>query len=366
MTMHVTDLHLEPNEASDLCGLRSESLRADRGWDRAFVTVLDEAPAEEAIAVLGHADGAEPGERWEALRVPAKPSCRRGKTDDAEACARHDGWIYLLGSQFGKKGGPLQASRSWLARVREDEIDDALEGGEASLEVAWLRFGLHRAVNDALAGSQVELIERGPQTSQAYIDATIAEGARKKKRWAGRVQASDHPINVEGADFRADGNLLLGLRYPVTAAGEPLLVELEGIEALFDDPEAVPQAAAVWVLEGAGSSDEPAGVRALESEGGDRFDALLGDLDSAGKGACILADHPEGGRALSRHVRFELPLVARGGPVAAQTVHEFEELRRVEGVAPGPDGHFHYVVDMDGQVSLRTLLSDELAGAAPR
>ena len=349
-----TDLHLEPNEASDLCLLEAPQLLERRGWDRAFLTVLDEAHAEESLALLGHQAGAEVGEGWHAERVPAKPSSGAGKTEDAEACARRDGFVYALGSQFGSKAGPLDAGRSWIARVAEDALggDDKPE-----LEIARLRFGLHRAINDAIARSGVELIERGPTTTDRYIDATIARGAAKSKRWAGRVSAADHPINVEGAEFRANGRLVLGLRYPVSAAGHPLLVEVEGVEGLFADPDAVPRCSNVWELE-VGGVDAPMGVRALNTEGDDRFDAIVGDLDAAGKGATILADHPEGGRAASLHVRFSLPLVAGGGAVAVERRHDFGSVKRVEGIALGPDGHTHYVIDEEGHVALRTLLLD--------
>lgn len=358
--MHETDLDLHPNEASDLCPLELPGLLEREGWDRAFVTVLDEAPAEGSLAVLAHEADAEPGEGWRALKVPAKPSRAKGKTGDAEACAAREGWIYLFGSQFGKKAGPLQASRSWAARVRAHDVEAALGGnGRAPLEVARLRFGLHRAVNDALADAQVELIERGPRTSAAYIDATIVKGAKGGKRWAGRVRSSDHPINVEAAEFRANGGLLLGLRYPVSADGQPLLVEIDDVETLFSEPDAVPRCSAVWILEGAGTPEQPVGVRALHTEGDDRFDVVVGDLDAAGKGATMLADHPEGGAAKSLHLRFTLPLVARGGSVQCEPVHDFGDVSRVEGIAAGPDGHAHYVVDHDGHVAVRTLLLDE-------
>jgi len=352
--VHETDLHLEPNEASDLCLLEVPQLLERRGWDRAFVTVLDEASAEECIALLGHQAGAEPGDGWHAERVHARPSSGGGKTEDAEACARRDGFVYVLGSQFGSKAGPLNAGRSWIARMSEA----ALAGDEQpELEIARLRFGLHRAVNDALARSGIELFERGAATTERYIDETIARGAAKSKRWAGRVTAADHPINVEGATFRANGRLVLGLRYPVSAAGHPLLVEVEDAEGLFADPDAVPRCLQVWELE-IGSVDAPAGVRALHSTGDDRFDAIVGDLDAAGKGATILADHPAGARAASLHVRFSLPLTAGGGAVAVERVHDFEAVKRVEGVALGPGGHAHYVIDEEGHVALRTLLLD--------
>jgi hypothetical protein len=98
------------------------------------------------------------------------------------------------------------------------------------------------------------------------------------------------------------------------------------------------------------------GIRALHTEGDDIFDAVVGDLDAAGKGATILADHPAGGRAASRHVRFSLPLVAGGGAVQVETVHEFGAIKRVEGIALAVDGYAHYVIDEEGHVALRTLL----------
>ena len=56
--IHESDLCLEPNEASDLCPVFAPDVLLARGWDRAFVTVLDEATAEGAIAVVAHKAGA--------------------------------------------------------------------------------------------------------------------------------------------------------------------------------------------------------------------------------------------------------------------------------------------------------------------
>jgi hypothetical protein len=262
--------------------------------------------------------------------------------------------VYVLGSQFGKKEGPLTARRSWIARVREDALAGAVDGGTPELEIVRLRFSLHRAVNDALADAAVELLPLGPRSRAAYIDRTIALGAEQGKRWAGAVTSADHPINVEAAEFRSDGRLLLGLRYPTTAAGHPILVELHDAGMLFDGAE--PRCGNVWVLEGSGSREAPAGLRGLETRGDDRFDAIVGDLDAAGKSATVLADHPEGGNAPSEHIRFRLPLTAGGGSVATERVHDFGELRRVEGIAVDFEGHAHYVIDEEGRVALRTLI----------
>jgi hypothetical protein len=350
-----TDLHLEPNEASDLCRAFAPDVLERHGWDRAFVTVLDEASAEDSMALLVHEEGAGLDAGWEALRVHADAVRGEGRTEDAEACARREGFVYVLGSQFGKKAGPLAARRSWIARVSEESLEAAATGGRAELEIARLRFGLHRAVNDALAAAAVELIPLGSKARQAYVDQTIEMGDKKNKRWAGRVQPADYPINVEAAEFRANGRLMLGLRYPVTANGHPLLVEVADVEALFSDPEATPTCGPVWWLMDSGSRDEPVGFRALDGSGDDTFDAVVGDLDAANKSATVLEDHPEGGVAESEHRRFSLPLTASGGPVTSELIHRFGDVRRVEGVALDREGHAHYVIDEEGRVALRTL-----------
>lgn len=342
--MHETDLELHPNEASDLCRLEAPGLLERRGWDRAFLTVLDEAPAEECVAVLGHALNAEPGEGWEALRVECEVHEGEGETQDAEACARHAGWVYLLGSQYGGKKGPVDRSRSWIARAREEDLAGALDGdGPARLELVRLSFALHRAVNDALNDSPIEVIALGSKTREAFIDASLADAE-------GAVEPGDHPINVEGADFRAGGGLLLGLRYPTSAKGCPLLVELGDVGVLFDDVAEWTGETAVWTLEGVGSPDEPTGVRGLHSDDGERFDAVVGDVD--------VAEHPEGEGPPSAHLRFTLPSgeSGGGGVSGVRAVHEFGDQRHVEGVAGGGDGHVHYVIDRDGRVALRTLL----------
>jgi len=138
--MHETDLKLEPNEASDLCRVFAPDVLERHGWDRAFVTVLDEAPAEEALALLVHRAGAPLEEGWEALRVHADPLSDGGRTEDAEACAARDGHVYVLGSQFGKKAGPLAARRSWIARASEASLARARgRAGRARDRAAALR-----------------------------------------------------------------------------------------------------------------------------------------------------------------------------------------------------------------------------------
>ena len=155
------------------------------------------------------------------------------------------------------------------------------------------------------AGRAAAARPAGPQGLHRGDDRKPAR--RAASAGPGGVQPGDQPINVEAAEFRADGRLLLGLRYPVTADGHPLLVEIHDVESLFADPDALPRAGAVWWLENVGSAAAPVGFRGLDTHGDDRFDAIVGDLDAANKSATVLEDHPEGGRAASEHVRFALP-----------------------------------------------------------
>ncbi|CAA9478675.1 MAG: hypothetical protein AVDCRST_MAG69-633, partial [uncultured Solirubrobacteraceae bacterium] len=307
--MEETDLQLQPNEASDLTPVFGASVLEAHGWDLAFATVLDEAPAEDALALLVHTAGEPLESGWRALRVNPAADGDKGKTEDAEACTRHGGWLYLLGSQYGGKSGPLEASRSWIARVAEDDLAASLAGGERpEIEIVRLRFALHRAVNDALARAvDVELLPLGPRTRESYIDATIVAGAKGDKRWAGRVKSGDVPINVEAAEFRDDGRLLLGLRHPVTVDGHPILVELDDVESLFADPDAEPRCGAVWVLDGVGEPQRPCGVRALHAAELDHFHAIVGNLDAQSEDSVLIQDRPEAAVAESLHVSFRLP-----------------------------------------------------------
>ena len=238
--------------------LRAGRARAARLGPSVQSTVLDESDAPEDAA--GIAQCTPPGAA--ATRAGRRSgSCTDAglnarKTEDAEACASRDGYVYLVGSQFGKKAG-RSAKRSWIARVSEESIERSLAGEQAELEIVRLKFGLHRAINDALAGVELLPVVRwaGRRTSRrpSRVDSSRPRAGTE------RIRPTDHPINVEAAEFRADGRLLLGLRYAVSADGHPLLVELENVDELFDDANAVPRCGNVWIIGDAGSVEAPAG-----------------------------------------------------------------------------------------------------------
>ena len=340
------DLDLHPNEASDLLPVENERILAAHGWDRAFWTVLDEGAVENCVALVGHSGGDAEEGAWSVARPRFRVKAHEGATEDAEACARRDGWIYVVGSHYGSKAGPLEGKRAFLARFREGDVEG--EGSKVKMQVAMNKFRLHRAVNDALAAFGPALLGTGPKARKRFL-AKKPGGVGKRAR--GRVHETDVPINVEGAVFNDVGALLLGLRYPVTAEGKPIIAELVGIERLFEDRRAAPVARRFWVIDNIGSREEPVGFRALHRRGRE-LHAIVGNLDAVGKDSTLLEDHPEGSKAMCTHVRIKLSNAKDGGPVPGETVQTFD-LSNVEGLATGSAGRFYYVTDENDRVHLR-------------
>ncbi len=345
------DLDLYPNEASDLLPVENERVLEAHGWDRAFWTVLDEGAIENCVAVVGHARNGEEGEgAWDVARPHFRVKRNEDATEDAEACARRDGWVYVVGSHFGGKSGPLQGKRAFLARFWEDDLSGEVDAPTVEMQVAMNKFRLHRAVNDALAAFGPELLGPGPEVRKRFL-AKKPDGVGKRAR--GRVLKTDVPINVEGAAFDDEGAMLLGLRYPVTAEGNPIIAELMGVERLFKDRRAAPVARRFWIVRNLGSIEEPVGFRALHRRGRE-LHGIVGSLDSVGKESTLLEDHPEGGKAMCSHVRLKLSHAKDGGPVDAETVQTFD-LPNVEGLAAGSAGRFYYVTDEDDRVHMRLM-----------
>jgi hypothetical protein len=305
------------NEASDLLKVYDQGLLGRLNARAAFWTVLDEGPVEDCLALLiqsheGH---------WEARHVKADAGEHTGHTEDAEALAYHEGWVYVLGSHFGKKKGPLKARRAFNARFRESL--------EPKLEISRHAFTLHRKVNDAIAevtGTPAE------QVHVRFIAATRERAMTKGRPWAGQLVLGDHPINIEGAAFTQAGTLLLGLRWPVTAKGEPLLIEVEKNLRVKS----------VHTLAGVGEG--PLGVRALSAREDGGFDVIVGSIDALDKGSVLLDAHPEAREATCRHYRFQLgqkPILVR----------DLAPLHHVEGVSE-LDGQPIYVTDESHRICL--------------
>ncbi|MFI5835987.1 hypothetical protein ACIA5A_20170 [Micromonospora sp. NPDC051300] len=342
MTLRLVEFLVAGNEASDLLPVRSAALLREYGARQGFWTVLDEGPVERCLALLLERDDGE----WVAHHVPADAGRENGRTEDGEALAHHDGWVYVFGSHFGSKGGPLRPRRAFVARFRED---DAVTGPLA-VRVVRNRFRLHRAVNDALVAAALPLLPPGETVRRRFIVETRARGTARAKGWVTRLAEDDLPLNVEAAAFTPAGTVLIGLRFPVTAAGEPIYVELAGVPEMFDGdrPATWPRALGAYVLGGVTPAGALAGFRAITPTGDGGYAAVIGSLDALGKGSVLLDDHPHGGDVTSRHVRFR-----HGGDVRvdADVVAELAPFHHVEGLAEAAEG-WCYVTDEDHRVAL--------------
>lgn len=349
---HLADLDLSPNEASGLKRVGDTTVLEHFGWDRGFWAVLDDVDADDCVVLLGHAQDAPLEDGWSAHRLQGERSGTVEKVTDAEAVASWNGCVYIFGSHHGGKEGPIKDETQWVARFDEAAVVGSDAGGVpgVSLTMVHTRFRLHRLVNDMLANSGVDVIDMADSTRAAFIDQTI-ENLRGTDD-EGKVRPGDWTINIEGADFTSDGDLLLGLRFPITADGRPLVVQLRGWEGLFDDPMALPELQAIWEVDAVGRNGSLAGVRDLYVDGDD-LHVVSGDLDSAGKGSVIREDYEGGTSTVSTH--FVATLANdKGGRVEARLVREFEDSPRIEGMAADADGRFFYVSDEDETISLRS------------
>ena len=348
-------LDLFPNEASGLLAIENDGLLREHGWDRAFWVCLDEGEVTDCIALVGHRSDSTDDDLasgWGIARLHASAVGDSKATEDAEGLARKDGYVYVIGSHFGSKTGPLHPKRGFVARFREAEVLHATDGPTAEIEVARPSFVLHRAINDAFEEHGVGLIPLGENCREAFVDETIKVGKKKRKKWAGLVRDGDYPLNIEGITFHPNGSLLIGLRFPMSADGRPIMVEVDGIERLFEPGDARPEVKGFWTLDAIGRGGEIAGVRDLTFVG-DELHAVTGDVDSAKAGSLLLKDYPGGSGTTSTHWRIAFPEDRSSGDLAATRVREFPGLPRVEGIAGTEDGRFFYAVDEDAGVHLR-------------
>jgi hypothetical protein len=334
------------NEASDLLPVHSTRLLTALGARRAFWTVLDEGPVEDCLALL--VEGEDGG--WQGRQVRTDAGPEDGRTEDGEALAYTDGWVYVVGSHFGSKGGPLRPRRAFFARFREDDAVATARGRRVPLRVVRNQFRLHRALNDAFADAAIRPLKPGERVHDRFIVETLARGAGGAKTWLARLAHGDVPCNVEAAAFNPAGNLLIGLRFPVTEAGEPILVEIADVSGMFDaDPQTWPTVVTAYALTGVTPEGALTGFRALHARPDGSYDAVIGSIDATGKGSILLDDHPMGGDVTSRHVRFRLP--ESGHEAVGETVEDLAPFRNVEGLTE-LDGQRYFVTDEDHRIAL--------------
>lgn len=320
-------------EASALLRL-GRAVAGPKTWQEAYWTAFDDVPASECLGILARV-GQGAG-KWRMVPVAARVDRGSRKTRDVEALARFDGWVYLIGSQYGRPNGPLESRRSFLARFREPR---GAPTRAVRLEVVRDRFRLHRAVNDALAASRLPLARLGDKAARNFIHRTRARGQRRHKVWAERILPGDLPLNIEGAAFDDRGRLLLGLRFPVTASGHPIIVELEEVAGAFSSADWRPVVRAIRVVTGVGSRRAPMGIRDLELSGDD-LHVIVGGIDPE-----LVAGAPPPSARPFQHRVGRWTRGAAKRPLPTRLVRRFRPGQRVEGVAADGTGGFTYVAE---------------------
>lgn len=328
--MKTIDLAHPHNEISGILGVQNPELLEAFGFRMGFWIISDERDATEAVALLGRPEGGE----WRV--IPFSPTLAPGSsgkaTEDAESIARAGAWVYVFGSQYGKKKGPVAPKRHFVTRFNESLLrreGDAIQGELLSVRRPFL---LHRLLNDAVREAGVELLG-APGLEATHITPAVERGEKKAKRWRSLVRPDDAPINLEGATFLPGGHLLLGLRFPVTTGGHPLLIELEGIDRFFHADLAPPRVIAVRILENVGSRREPAGIRELDCDG-DTLHVVTGNLDSKPEKSAILQHVKRAERA--RCIHWQLPLVEGSNQptvLRAQRARTLDPNGAIEGIA---------------------------------
>jgi hypothetical protein len=349
-TLREVSLKLPPNEASGLLAVENDAMLEAHGWDCALWTVLGEGEIQECIGLLGHDRGASVSEGWQTLLLNARLKDDDVETEDPEAVARHGGWVYVFGSHFGSKSGPLEPKRGFVARFREADVKHGRNGPPVAIEVFRESFVLHRLINDALKDSGHPMISLAQEGYELFIEETRRLGREEKKEWVDLVHDDDLPLNVEGAGFRPDGSLLLGLRFPVVNDGQPMLVELEGIERVFEPGDGLPKVRGVWVVDAVGQGGEMAGVRDLSVIGG-QVHLITGNVDGKDEESALIKDYNRGNDVETAHFRCTLPPETQPSTIEAACVRSFPGISRLEGITAKSD-RFVYAVDDEERIPL--------------
>jgi hypothetical protein len=332
-------------ESSALARCTDRAALDAHGFSEAFWSVLDEGPVEQNLVLIGRKS--VDSKRWHARRIAASASAHGGRTDDSEALSRYGKHIYVIGSHFGSKTGLLKPKRSFVARFS----DEVASVSNPQVEVWRSPFKLHRIINDALRDSATEL-RVAERARRAYVSSTLERGRKENKAWVHNLRDEDAPINIEGLELLDDGSALIGLRMPVTAHGNPIMVRVAGIPQLFEGNEDALRAVAVYVLADVGSADAPLGIRALERYG-ETLHGLVGPVPSSNEQDVLLEDYPGTGSAACQHRVITSELALQNRALHTLAIHEFEPGCDVEGLSMIRDGEFVYAIDDHGHIELR-------------
>ncbi len=303
-------------EASALLAVSSPSVLGELGVDAAWWTCHDEGDVGAMVSLV-----CMKADAWTVraidLDAVSAGSSDAGSSDaertDAEALARIGDTVFVFGSSFTGKSGSFDERRAFVARFSEAA---AIEGS-ASAEVLDVGTVLVDQVSAALASADLL-----------------------------RADGDEVVINIEGAAF-VGLDLVLGLRWPVSADGQPMLVRLTNAVAVFSNPswsstmlgelDAVPV-----VVDVAATAKRPAGVRGMAVVDG-TIHLITGQTERE-----LAAKKVKAAPAL--HVSVDGSLARKR--TDSVEIQSFEGFRKVEGLAPMTGGRWLYALDDEDAIVL--------------
>jgi len=299
-------LSAKRSEASSLLAIDAPEVLSSLGGNAAWWTCHDEGDLDAMVSVVivDHDD------EWSVR--PISLDRNEEEQTDAEAMARIGDSVFVFGSSFTDKSGDVDRRRAFVARFSESSAI----AGSGAVDILDVGSALVDLVATALVG----------------IELLATDGV-------------DGLVNIEGSGFVGD-DLVLGLRWPVSADGQPLLVILSDAASVFTAADWSIEAletleATALVVDVGASPKRPAGVRGLTTV--DRsIHLVVGQTERDLAAKKVKA-------AAARHVQVTR---AVDGAVEVSDVEHFEGFRKVEGVAPAPDGAWLYALDDEDAVVL--------------
>ncbi|MEQ8822429.1 MAG: hypothetical protein RLY93_19515 [Sumerlaeia bacterium] len=313
---------------------------------------MDEGPVQRCLGLLGHKAGKKPHKGWKVKRLKTAGN-DLPKTEDGEVLTRDGDAIVVLGSHYGSKNGPLEPVRHYAARLREDELEGKIHSNRPAIQAARNDFAFHRAFNDAIRRTDLALLKPGYWMVKKLLAKTQKQAVDNEEPWMNRLRSGDYPLNIEGAAILPGGELLLGLRYPITRDGHPVIVRCRSVEDFFSPTPPNFHIEGFHVLPHVGGPQAPAGIRAMQWREDGTLHVLTGNLDSKQEKSVLLRDHPHGGEAPCEHwvvAASDFDHKTREWP--SHRLRVFHDDDYVEGLAPDDEGRWHYVSDRDDHVRL--------------
>lgn len=323
------------NEASALLGINdAETLRA-LGFDEGYWLAHDEGGLGGGAARSMMSAVGRDGEEWSirSMKLAGADGNEPRSVTDAEALAVHGRFVFAIGSGFLGADNKLDLRRAFVTRFSPHELEITPKRVAGRAEVLDLGTALLTAINETIVEAAIELIEAGGRGKKA---ASKAAG----------VGPTATPINIEGAACLGS-SLLLGLRWPVTASGHPLVVEIEGGADVLSSAwgtdtqtDLADCTQRLHVLRTADASPKkPMGIRGLSVDQAGQLHAITGPTDRDLATTKLKA-------GAYTHLAIDLD------QTTTHVLETFEGYRKVEALAARPMGGWLYGLDDEKAIVL--------------